>query len=225
MAAKGKKRSGLSEAEKRSVLAGMALLRGVSSAEVARLARACEWHDYARGAVIIGQGSPARDVMFVVKGRVRIVIFAANGRDVSFRDLEPGANFGDLALIDGEMRSASTVARTQTTVAQLPRAEFWRLLRSEPAAVDNLLGQLVRLIRGLTERVLDFSTLGVPSRVQGELVRMAREQGWNGQRGRFAIHPVPRNNEIASRISTNREAVARTIAAIDRKSTRLNSSH
>jgi hypothetical protein len=49
----------------------------------------------------------SRGVMFVIRGKVRTIWLSSAGRKVSFRDLGPGAIFGELSAIDGEPRSAN----------------------------------------------------------------------------------------------------------------------
>ncbi len=80
---------------------------------------------------------------------------------------------------------------------------------------QQLLRQLAALVRNLTERVVDYSTLGVRNRIPAELVRMAREAGIEDNQA--TLEPLPRHADIASRVSTNREAVAREIAELTRK--------
>jgi CRP-like cAMP-binding protein len=200
--------------DRAAALARATLLRGMPAGEIARLARACQWRSYEPGAVVIAQDSPSRDVLFVAAGRVRVTIYASSGREVAFRDLAAGANFGEVTAIDGLTRSASVVALTRATLAQLSPERFARLLRTQPAVTDNVLRQLTGLVRSLTERVVDYSTLGVRSRIRAELVRMAHQAGTYS--GRATIAPVPRHADIASRVSTNREAVARELAALAR---------
>jgi CRP-like cAMP-binding protein len=63
--------------------------------------------------------------------------------------LDPGACFGELALIDGAPRSATVTSLEQVTVAELPRAAFLRLLQNEPRTAVPMIGGLVALIREL----------------------------------------------------------------------------
>ena len=67
-------------------------------------------------------------------------------------------------------------------------------------------------MRGLSERVIDLSTLGVQNRIYAELLRLAREAGAAGNTAR--IDPAPKHTEIASRVSTYREQVTRELSAL-----------
>lgn len=197
---------------KLGALRGIAVLRGLTDAELAELSGACRWRGYDAGAMVLDQDSDSQDVFFIASGRVRVTIYAESGREVAFRDLGEGGSFGELSAIDGRPRSASVVALTRINVARLPRDRFWALVHGKPAFAENLLRNLAALVRSLTERVLDYSTLGVQNRIQAELVRMAREAGVNANRA--VLSPIPRHADIASRVSTNREAVTRELSQL-----------
>jgi CRP-like cAMP-binding protein len=96
----------------------------------------------------------------------------------------------------------------------MPLAVFWRLLRGEPLLAARVLRRLAGLVRRLSERVIDLSTLGVQSRVHAELLRLAREAGV--ARNAARIEPAPRYADIASQISTSREQVTRELSALVR---------
>ena len=70
-------------------------------------------------------------------------------------------------------------------------------------------------MRTLDNRVLEYSTLGVRQRVYCELLRLARTDPDNVRRG--VISPRPTHTEIAARVSTHREAVAREMKALERE--------
>jgi CRP/FNR family cyclic AMP-dependent transcriptional regulator len=202
--------------ERRAALEGLELFQGLlTPGELDALAGLCAWRDFAKDQQVVSQDMPGNDVHFVAQGRVRVTIFAAGGQEVAFRDLGAGKSFGELSAIDGQARSASVVAVEPSCIASLSRERFWEVLREHPSVTEQLLRQLAALIRNLTERVVDFSTLAVRNRIQAELVRMAREAGVAGNQA--TLSPAPRHADIASRVSTNREAVARELAELGRK--------
>jgi len=202
--------------DKRAALEGLELFQGLlSPGELDALAALCIWREFAKDQQVVSQDTPGNDVHFVASGHVRVTIFAAGGQEVSFRDLGAGKSFGELSAIDGQARSASVVALEPSWIASLSRDRFWAVLRDHPSVTQQLLRQLASIIRNLTERVVDYSTLGVRNRIQAELVRMAREAGIADNQAVLA--PAPRHADIASRVSTNREAVARELAELARK--------
>ena len=201
--------------EKRAALESLELFQGLlSPQELDGLAGLCAWRSFDKDQQVVSQDSPGNDVHFVARGRVRVEIFAGDGQEVAFRDLGAGKSFGELSAIDGQARSASVVALEPSWIASLSRDRFWSVLRDHPSVTQQLLRQLAALVRNLTERVVEFSTLAVRNRIQAELVRMGREAGV--ARNEATLSPAPRHADIASRVSTNREAVARELAELAR---------
>ncbi|WPB58744.1 Crp/Fnr family transcriptional regulator [Xylophilus sp. GOD-11R] len=198
----------------------VALLEGLSESRLARLAQDCRWHQVAARHPLLlrsADGAAARgepEVFFIVSGRVRVAIYSAAGRQVTFRDHGPGELFGDLAAIDEGPRSADVHALEPSVVASLGRDGFLALLRDEPLVAERMLRRLAALVRELSDRVIDLSTLAVGDRLQAELLRLSREAGVSGNQAR--LDPAPRHAPLASRISTNREQVTRELASLTR---------
>jgi CRP-like cAMP-binding protein len=193
-------------------LRSVALLDGLSAERLDALARECAWRRCAPEQQIISREADDRDLYLIVSGRVRVTTYSAGGRQVTFRDIAAGDCFGEVAAIDGEPRSADVIALESTLVASMPPAVFWRLAREEPLVAERMLLRLASLVRGLSERVIDLSTLGVQNRIYAELLRLARETGAAGNTVR--IDPAPKHADIASRVSTYREQVTRELSAL-----------
>jgi CRP/FNR family transcriptional regulator, cyclic AMP receptor protein len=193
-------------------LRGIHLLDGLSDARLEALAEICAWRSYNAGQQIISRNASDREVYWVVAGKVRINIFSAAGRQVTFRDLLPGDMFGDIAAIDGGQRSTDGVALESVLLASLSAANFKLLLREEPIVDDRFRRRLAELIRLLTDRVIELSTMSVQNRIHAELVRLARVAGVHGNAAR--ISPAPKHGDIASQVSTTREQVTRELSAL-----------
>ncbi len=193
-------------------LAGVEIFRGLDHAARAALARRCQGRVYAPHQGIIHHQDSSRDVHFVISGRVRATIYSRSGKEVSFRDMGSGRVFGDLSAIDGEPRSANVVALDETVVLSMGAEAFWEVLHEHPGVVAAVMRELTSLIRGLSERVVEFSTLGVKNRIHAELLRLARDSAAQGNSA--VISPAPTHAEIASRVSSHREAVTRELSQL-----------
>lgn len=200
--------------EPEETLAIIKFFEGLSSSELNALARKCRWCRYSAGQQIIGHQDESKDVYFIVAGRVRVIVNSASGKEVMFRDLDAGTTFGELSAIDGEVRSASVVALAPTVLATMSADYFHRVLQSHPDVARRLMTYLVGLVRRLSDRVVEFSILAVKNRIHAELLRLARDQGYDGNTA--VIVPAPTHAEIASRVSTHREAVTRELNALAR---------
>lgn len=169
---------------------------------------------FGRGESILTQDDSSRDILFLLEGRARVTVYSVEGKSIDYRDIGEGDLFGELSAIDGRPRSASVVALTPCRVAQLYENRLPDLLSASPAFRDALLVHLTGTIRRLTERVFEFSTLVVRDRLLREIWRMARETGV--AEGTVRIEPAPTHGELASRISTHREAVSREMSALSK---------
>ena len=192
----------------------IALFEGLSEQRLGLLAQQCLWHSVEAGKPLLLRAEQQGDVFLLVSGRVRVTTYSANGRQVTFRDSEAGEHFGDIAAIDGGPRSADVVTLLPSVLASLDRAAFLGLLREEPLVAERVMQRLASLVRQLSERVIDLSTLGVQNRLHAELLRLARAAGVAHNQAR--LEPAPRHAALAGQISTNREQVTRELNVLAR---------
>src|SRR5215471_5278706 len=197
-------------------LATIAILRDLPHDTLASLARRCAWRRFAAGQTILHYSDNRRAVFFVVQGRASVLYHSAGGREVRFGDLQAGDVFGEFAAIDGAPPMADVVCVTGALVAAMPAELFREVLRRHESVCSAVLRRLTGIARNMSRRVIEFSTLPVRHRVHAELLRLARIDAPDVHDGTAAIAPAPTHAEIASRISTHREAVSRELAGLAR---------
>jgi CRP-like cAMP-binding protein len=194
--------------------ASASFLSRLDGADRAVLAARWAVRNYKRDEMIIAHDESGRDVFFVLEGRARATLFSESGRVVAYRDIEPGDIFGELAAIDGKVRSASVVALEPLRAARLPEATFREMVATRPTFTWTLLEHLSDQMRRLTDRVYEFSTLVVRKRLIRELLRLAEHDPSDL---RTLIRSAPTHSDLAARISTHREAVSRELSALARR--------
>jgi len=190
----------------------IALLAGLEHHELDELAARCAWRTYRAGQAVISRESRDRDVYLVVAGTVRATTYAMSGRQTTFRDVGAGDSFGELAAIDGNPRSADVVAINEALLASMSPGVFRDLLRDRPAIAERVLARMCGLVRQLSERLVDLSTLDVQTRLNGELLKLARAGRVEGNVA--IIEPAPKHADLASQVSTYREQVTRELSAL-----------
>jgi CRP-like cAMP-binding protein len=200
--------------EVKETLGGIGFFKDLPDQDLGPLAKACRWRRYDAGQQIVGHQDESTDVFFVVAGKVHAVVYSTAGKQVSFREIEAGSTFGEIAAIDAKPRSAAIVALTDALVASLPGAAFRKVLGRHPEVSSKVMEHLTGLVRQLSERVFEFSVLAVKNRIHAELLRLAHRRGIDGNKS--VIAPAPTHSEIASRLSTHREAVTRELNALAR---------
>ena len=193
----------------------IALLEECSPENLEALARECAWRNFKAEQRIISRAASDHDLYFIVSGRVRVTTFSAAGKQVTFRDYGAGEHFGEVAAIDGMARSADVVGLAPGLLASVSPATLRRMLREEPAIAERLLRDFARLVRRLSDRVIDLSTLGVHQRLHAEVLRLALEAGVKANRAR--IDPAPRHADLASQVSTYREQVTRELSQLAKR--------
>lgn len=180
-----------------------------------QVAQSCRFERYEAKHRIIAYQDDSAEVFFIVSGKVRVVIHSFSGKEISYRDLESGEMFGELAAIDGEQRSASVVAVAETLLIVMSAAAFREAIRHHPSMAEAVLQRLTRLVRLYSQRLYEMRTLDVQSRIRAELLRLAEDS--LAEDNTATISPLPTSADIAARVNTRREAVSRELASLTRR--------
>jgi len=198
-----------------NTLKGVTLFSILKKDELAAVEKHCRWRTFAPHQQIIDRESPSRDVFFVISGKVRVVNYSYSGRGIILDELSPGSYFGELSAIDNQPRSARVISIAASLIASLPQKYFLDTLETHPKMALQVMTHLSSLLRGATQRIMDLSTLGANNRVHADLLRQAGEI--TDDMKTAILDPLPIHNDIASRVSTTRETVARVMNDLARR--------
>ncbi len=193
-------------------LGSIELLAAVSEEQIRQLEQRCRWLSYSAQETILDRDSDNRDVFFVIDGSVRVVNFSSSGREIAFANVRSGGYFGELSAIDGNARSATVVATAKCRLAAMSPGAFKRLLTDFPKISELVLLRLTTIIRACDDRIMDLSTLRAVHRVYTELVRLVEPD--IVAPSNYVIRPMRTHADIASRVSTTRETVARVLSQL-----------
>ena len=197
----------------RGRLGEIRLLASLPAAELTALERRCRWRRYHAGEQILDRDSTTRDVLFISEGRIRVVNYAASGREIAFAVVEAGGHVGELSAIDGEGRSADggrgdrlhdrlAVRRGVRRAAGAPRRRG-----GDPAAPS-------------VRRSSAPATSGSPSsrcsaRCRGSIASCCGSpRRTRPTRAPGGSPSLPTQQDIASRVGATRETVARALGQI-----------
>jgi CRP-like cAMP-binding protein len=115
--------------------------------ELRQIATLTTTKDVAPGAVLAEQGAVGREFFVITDGS------ATATRDGAWlADLGPGSFFGELALLDGGLRTATVVADTAMTVLVLSRTEFKTLQLTAPTVAYKMLAEVGARLRRIYEQ-------------------------------------------------------------------------
>jgi len=181
-------------------LARVPLLRNLASRDVEQLVSLLRRRQYARGEVIFLTGDPGVNLCIIESGQVKLTLTSQDlGREVALDHLGRGDVFGDLALLDGEPRSADAIAVEPTRLLLLSRDDFRAFLTSHPAAAIDLLADMSRRLRRDAQIIQDAAFLDVPARLARVALRLAEP----GPDGALCTPPMSQA-DLASLVLTTR---------------------
>ena len=169
---------------------------------------------YPRGVRVFHEGDSSDACYIVRSGDLRVTREHSDGRAIALATLGPGDIFGELAMFDGGIRSASVETLDDSELLALPAADLKRLLAEHPEISVKLIAALVRRLRETNERVARQSFQTVPSRVAGVLSRLIAEESW--PEGRDGITVRMTQADLAQLAGTSRESVSRFLATLER---------
>ena len=204
-----------------AVFRRVALFSDLEAVELEALARAFSPRSYPSGSPIIRE-SEAGDFFFVIlRGEVKVFVDSPDGREVVLSHLQTGDFFGEMALLEGESRSASVEALTDCELAVLARAEFFAVLERNFSLTRKILETLSSRLRKANEVIESMALLDVGGRLARYLIRLADESGQPAVEGYFVV-TRPTHQEIANSIGATRETVTRMLKQFeDRKLIRV----
>lgn len=196
-----------------SILAEHFLLRHLPADDLARLETFAKTRTYGVNEPVFLKGDPARGMMAVTRGRVRISSYSADGREVVLNVINPGEVFGEIALIDGGERTADAVAMEETELKVLERRDFLPFLERNPELCIQLLKVMCNRLRRTSEQLEDFSFLDLRARLAKRLLDLAAVYGEDDAKGGTRIALTLSQRVIGAMMGTSREAVNKQLRA------------
>jgi CRP-like cAMP-binding protein len=189
------------------------IFESLASNDLSEVASKCQWNHCQKGQVLIEASESSTDVFYVVEGAVAAKAYSLDGKEVTFAHIRTGEMFGEFSALDGQTRSATIYALEEACIARMQAGMFRTVMEKHSVVAIRVAEHLVKKLRFLTRRIFEFSTLPVKYRVQAELLRYCDAVAVNHNTAR--IEPAPTHHEIATRISTHREAVSRELSLLE----------
>jgi len=192
--------------EKRKIFERHFLFGKLSASEIDALIRYSRVERYRAGREIFPKGSPGQSLMAVLRGSVKIGSLSDSGKEIVFTIFNAGDIFGEIAMLDGEERSADATAMTDCELLVLNRRELLPVLENRADLLMVLLKILCRKLRLTTEQVEDVTFRHLESRVAKALVQLAEGVGpHNTRRPSAELHVSQR--ELGNMAGGSRESV------------------
>jgi CRP/FNR family transcriptional regulator, cyclic AMP receptor protein len=147
----------------------------------------------------------------VEAGLLKASVKAPNGNERILAIFGPGAVIGELAMIDGGVRSASVTALRDSKLSFVSRATFEAVAQDTPELSRHLLIVVTRRLRDTNNALTATNFLSVKGRVASALLQLAEAFGRDVGSGRILIEQKVSQNELAAMAGIARENVTRVL--------------
>lgn len=190
------------------------LFAELDGSDLERISRVAVPRSFPGGTRVFHEGDHSDACYIVRSGSFRVTREHSDGRAITLANLGPGDIFGELAMLDGEVRSASVEALGDGELLALPATDVRALLARHPGITVKLVAALTRRLRMANERISRQSFQTVPSRVAGVLSQLIAEEAplGNGEGVTIRMNQI----DLAQLAGTSRESVSRFLAELER---------
>jgi CRP/FNR family transcriptional regulator len=200
-----------------ALLSRVPVFSTLSREDLAHVAQVAMPRQFEAGTVVFREGDEGSTCFIVRTGRARAIREHPDGRSITLAHFGPGDIFGEMAMLDGERRSATVEATEDTEAIAILSADMHRLLHEHPAISIKLISALGQRLRSTNERLARQSFQTVQSRVAAalaQLVAAVRAESDHPVEGDVPITIT--QAELAQLAGSSRESASRFLAVLER---------
>src|SRR6266446_8899008 len=128
-----------------------------------------------RGTTIVSKGDPGNSLIAVISGTVKISVSSPDGRSAIFNLIGPGEIIGEIAVLDGQARTADATANTNCEIFVIDRREFLPFVRSHPALATKFIELLCAKLRWTSDQVEEVILQNLAGRLASALLRLTEK--------------------------------------------------
>jgi len=122
------------------------ILKHLSDADLEKLAAVSEEKTFSPGDIVFEEGIEQDSLLITLSGSVLISKATQSGEQKSITTLGPGSFFGEMALFDDFVRSATASAASELRVLEISKDAFMQFLSSDAAAASKLMLEIMRTV-------------------------------------------------------------------------------
>lgn len=188
----------------RNALRDHPIFQGVDEAAIEQLFKYAKVLAFKRGATIFSRGDSGDRLFAVRTGTVRISISGPDGRGATFNLIGSNEIFGEIALLDGQMRTANAIAHTDCELLAVDRRDFMPFLERHPKLAMNFIQLLCARLRRTSEQIEHVMLSDLPGRLAKTILVLRP----NDEDGAIAVT----QREISEMVGATRESVNKELS-------------
>jgi CRP-like cAMP-binding protein len=159
-----------------------------------------------RGSSVFQKGDEGSSMMAVLRGRLRVSSVSSEGKEVTLNVIDAGGIVGEIALLDGQPRSADVTAQEDTDLLVVERRQFLPFLRSNEDLYLRLIATLCERLRHTSMALEELALFDLPARLARLLLKLGRDYGRPGPTG-LRIDIKLSQRDLATLVASSRESV------------------
>jgi CRP/FNR family transcriptional regulator len=198
-----------------ALLARVPAFEELGPAELAAVAAVAVPRSFAAGEAVFREGDASSTCYIVREGHARAIREHADGRQITLATFGPGDIFGELAMFDDELRSATVEAIDDLDALAILGHDMRRLMAEHPGIAVKLAVALVRRLRNANERLARQSFQTVQSRVAAVLAQLVEQAVAEGA-GPRDVQITATQADLAQLAGSSRESASRFLAVLER---------
>jgi len=181
-----------------------------------KIAELGNFRKFEKDAVILLENETGSALFVIVSGKVKVSRNSDDGREVILTILADSDFFGEMAILDGQNRSANVTAIDETELFLIQRSDFLDLLYNHPEVSISLLQELTKRLRGADMKIKSLSLKDAEGKVATVILQLADDIGKIKQ-GVVEIDKLPFQHDLANMAGTSRETISRTLHTFAKK--------
>ena len=191
-------------------LSSVPLFLDLDGVELANVEEHCTPRKYPKNSMVILEEEFGDIIFIILTGTVKITRVNDEGKEVILALLGAGEIFGEMAILDGEARSANALAQEDCELLAIQKSEFLNLLRRNFKISFALMRELAKRLRKSDQQIEALSLSDAEHRIGVSVLNLAEDMGVI-RKGQVTIDKLPFQQDIANMSGTSRETVSRVL--------------
>ena len=191
-------------------LSSVSIFSDLSDSELSNIQSLCKTRKYPKNSMIILEEEMGDVVFIVMTGTVKITRVNDEGKEVILAMLGSGEVFGEMAILDGESRSANALAQENCEVVTINREDFLNVIKTNNKVAINLMTEFAIRLRKSDQQIEALSLDDAEHRIGVSILNLAEEMGVI-RKGVVTVDNLPYQQDIANMAGTSRGTVSRVM--------------
>jgi len=201
------------QVDKAEIIRKCYLFTDASPDSISRLAESSLMETVPKNKLLFAAEDEVDGLRILISGLVRVWINDAEGRELTLTLIEAGEAFGEIALLDGDLRSANATVIEASQMLLLKRSAFDEILDSDPNLARHLIVLLCDRLRRNTQDLRGFAFQDLRMRLSQKLYELAMAHAEMDGKGAKMTRKFSQT-EFAHMLGATREAVNKRLAAM-----------